>query len=188
MTRRVPPSTALYHSYCCRYCCRVQDILNRREKELGAKGFSPQGFRCTFVGDLTDETGDLSAAQKLAGHASGQTTARYNRRGERAKKAAASHLRVPYRPPKTTDRALKLFCGLPLLQPGVDVTIADANRTSYSYAVSEIHEVGPHHTWVTNPVPGRDILFLQTRIEDFENFWTEGHDVARYVVQADRVS
>ncbi|MDP9475226.1 MAG: hypothetical protein M3R38_05950 [Actinomycetota bacterium] len=81
----MPPSTTSCRSYCCRYCCRVQDVLNRREKGLGAKGFSPQGFRCTFVGDLTDETGGLSAAQKLAGHASVQTTARYDRRDERAK-------------------------------------------------------------------------------------------------------
>ena len=75
----------------------VYDILKRRGKELGAKGFSPHDFRRTFVGDLIDETGDLSTAQKLAGHASVDTTARYDRRGERAKKAAASHLRVPYR-------------------------------------------------------------------------------------------
>ena len=81
----------------------VYDILKRREKELGAKGFSPHDFRRTFVGDLIDETGDLSAAQKLAGHASVDTTARNDRRGERAKKAAASRLRVPYRPSAHDD-------------------------------------------------------------------------------------
>ena len=77
----------------------VYDILKRREKELVAKGFSPHDFRRTCVGDLIDETGDLSAAQELAGHASVDTTARYDRRGEQAKKAAASRLRVPYRTP-----------------------------------------------------------------------------------------
>ena len=39
----------------------VYDILKRREKELGAKGFSPHDFRRTFAGDLLDEIGDLSA-------------------------------------------------------------------------------------------------------------------------------
>ncbi|QIN81116.1 sortase (plasmid) [Rubrobacter marinus] len=83
----------------------------------------------------------------------------------------------------------RLFHGLPLLEPGDEVTIADAYGNSYSYAVSETHEVGPLDTWVTNPVPGRDVLSLQTCIEDFGDLWSEGPDwSARYVVQADRVS
>ena len=82
----------------------------------------------------------------------------------------------------------RIFHGLPLLEPGDEVTITDANGNSYAYAVSEIHEVGPLDTWVTNPVPGRDVLSLQTCIEDFGDLWGEGPDwSARYVVQADRV-
>jgi len=39
---------------------------------------------------------DLSAARKFAGHSDPATTARYDRRGERAMREAASHLHVPH--------------------------------------------------------------------------------------------
>ena len=77
----------------------VYDILRRLKKQTGSKAFSPHDFRRTFVGDVI-EAKDLSVAQQLAGHASPETTARYDRRGERAKKEAAEALHVPYRAPR----------------------------------------------------------------------------------------
>ena len=79
----------------------VYDVLARLRKQTGSKAFSPHDFRRTFVGDVI-EAKDLSVAQSLAGHASPETTARYDRRGERAKKEAADALHVPYRAPGAT--------------------------------------------------------------------------------------
>ncbi|MGH3144636.1 MAG: sortase [Rubrobacter sp.] len=81
------------------------------------------------------------------------------------------------------------FYNLPLLAEGDVIYLGDANGTTYTYEVTGFKEVTPDQTWITGPQAGRDMVSLQTCIEDYGDYWTMGPNwYVRYVVQADRVS
>jgi sortase A len=82
-----------------------------------------------------------------------------------------------------------VFYDLPKLVEGDEILLTDSNGTTYTYAVSEILEVPVTDLSVTHPVPGRDVVSLQTCIENFGDYWTEGPNwLARYIVRADLVN
>ena len=86
------------------------------------------------------------------------------------------------------------FYNLPSMQKGDEVVLTDANGTVYRYRVSEVFAVRPNDTWVADPIPGRDVVSLQTCTETPDDWWTIGPSLmesgpqsGRLVVRADRV-
>ena len=74
----------------------IYDVLLRRAAEAGiSKALTPHDFRRTFISNGLD-VADAVTVAKLAGHSNVSTTMRYDRRGDRAKRAAAASLHFPY--------------------------------------------------------------------------------------------
>ena len=71
-------------------------ILKKRVAEAGIASLSAHDLRRTYVGEMLDAGADVSTIAAIVGHASVTTTARYDRRGERSKEAAAGLVSVPY--------------------------------------------------------------------------------------------
>ncbi len=72
------------------------------------------------------------------------------------------------------------FWDLDELQNGDEVFVEDADGAEYTYRVFDSFVVNPDDTWVTDPVPGKNILTLQTcTLPDYSQ---------RLIVQAELIS
>ena len=70
-------------------------IVKRLQQAAGVDHFSAHDLRRSAVTHLLDAGVDVLTVQKLAGHADITTTARYDRRGEHAKRLAVQSLDLP---------------------------------------------------------------------------------------------
>lgn len=70
--------------------------LNHRALQAGVEAFTPHDLRRTSITDLLSAEVDVLTVSAIAGHASADTTRRYDKRSEETKKAAAEKLRSPF--------------------------------------------------------------------------------------------
>lgn len=70
-------------------------MLERRMIEAGLQHFSAHDLRRSYISELLEKDVDISTVQKMARHVIINTTAKYDRRGEREKKRAADLIHVP---------------------------------------------------------------------------------------------
>jgi len=74
----------------------ISKILLKRVGRAGVEPLSPHDFRRTFIGDLLERGIDISRVKEMAGYASVDTTARYDRRPEAERRKAIEVLHYPY--------------------------------------------------------------------------------------------
>jgi sortase A len=80
-----------------------------------------------------------------------------------------------------------VFWRLPSLAVGDEVILEDSLGQTHTYQVSEILEVPPTDLSVMGST-GKDMVSLQTCIENYGDYWTAGPNwFARYIVRADKV-
>lgn len=76
----------------------IYNAVLKRVKEAGLTGATtPHDLRRTFVSELLDQGKDMKTVSSLAGHASVETTAIYDRREDRVRREAQSGLHWPCR-------------------------------------------------------------------------------------------
>lgn len=75
-----------------------RQIQDKRCEAAKVPHITTHDWRRTFAGDLLDQGADIVTVAGLMGHEQVSTTARYDRRGDAAKRRAVRGLFVPYKP------------------------------------------------------------------------------------------
>ena len=75
----------------------IYEMLLARGTQAGIERFSPHDLRRTCISNHLDAGTDITTVAGIVGHSNVQTTARYDRRAERAKRDAAGNVHIAYR-------------------------------------------------------------------------------------------
>ena len=75
----------------------IYNMLIKRANQAATNQFTPHDLRRTCITDLLEAGVDALLVAAIAGHASPDTTRKYDRRPEAAKQRAASLLHIPYK-------------------------------------------------------------------------------------------
>lgn len=75
----------------------IYNMLIKRGTQAGVSQFTPHDLRRTCITDLLEAKVDALIVAAIAGHASTDTTRKYDRRPEAAKRQAANTLHIPYK-------------------------------------------------------------------------------------------
>jgi integrase len=86
----IPPGSARGRPY-----KSIDDRVKRAQANAGVESFTCHDCRRTYISDLLDQGCAIQDVQRLAGHASIETTASYQRSGEASAREAAMRRRFP---------------------------------------------------------------------------------------------
>ena len=75
----------------------IYDMLAKRAQEAGIKNVSPGNMRRSFISHLLDAGAEIATVSRMAGNASMQSIARYDRRPEEVKRKVLELLHVPHK-------------------------------------------------------------------------------------------